>query len=91
MYKLILLFIIFSGISLPAFGQAEVEICNNCSQSQKDKVARLSVNSDTKAVIVVDMINETALKYDTNYIEDRYGEPVVSVSLSELSKRRSYS
>ena len=85
MYKLILLFIIFSGISLPAFSQAEVEICNNCSQSQKDKVARLSVNSDTKAVIVVDMINESALKYDTHYIEDRYGEPVVSVSLSELS------
>ena len=90
MYKLILLFIIFSGISLPAFGQAEVEICNNCSQSQKDKVARLSVNSDTKAVIVVDMINETALKYDTNYIEDRYGEPVISVSLSELSNDEAF-
>ncbi|WP_286258832.1 hypothetical protein [Pseudoalteromonas apostichopi] len=85
MYKQILLFIIFSGISLSAFGLAEVEICNNCSQNQTDKIARLSVNSDTKAVIVVDMINETALKYDTHYIEDRYGEPVVNVSLSELS------
>lgn len=85
MYKLILLFIIFSGISLSAFGQANVEICNNCSQSQKERIARLNTNFDTQAVIVVDINNEIATKYDTHYTEDRYGQPVINVSLSELS------
>jgi len=87
MNKIIMLLIVglFTGVSLPVFGQADVEICNNCSKSQQERVARFSTNYNTEAIIVVDMINERATKFDTYYSEDRFGEPVADVYETSLS------
>jgi len=71
--------------SVSAFGQSEVVICNDCSQNKQERVAKFSAEYNTRSIVVVDMKNETAKKFDTFYSEDRFGEPSINVSQTSLN------
>lgn len=76
--------------SVSAFGQSEVVICNGCSQSKQERVAKFSAEYNTRSIVVVDMKNETAKKFDTFYSEDRFGEPLINVYETSLSSNELY-
>ncbi|MFU2509458.1 hypothetical protein [Pseudoalteromonas sp. ASV78] len=76
--------------SITVFGQSDVVICNDCPQSKQERVAKLSATYNTRSIVVVDIKNETAQKFDTFYSEDRFGEPLINVYKASLNSNELY-
>lgn len=88
--KYLLLTLFTLAFSVTVFGQSDVVICNNCSNSEQEIRAKSSVNYNTKTIIVVDIINEKAKKFNTFYSEDRFREPLINVYETGLNSNELY-